>query len=43
MTTRQEWLLMALAHREGEPLTPAQIQKAMFLMSVEARPLVGQF
>jgi uncharacterized protein len=43
MTTRQEWLLMALAHREGEPLTPVQIQKAMFLMSVEARPLVGQF
>lgn len=42
MTTRQEWLLIALAHRNGEPMTPAQIQKAMFLMSAEARQLVGQ-
>jgi hypothetical protein len=42
MTTRQEWLLMALAHRNGEPMTPAQIQKAMFLMSAEASGLVGQ-
>ena len=42
MTTRQEWLLMALAHRNGEPMTPAQIQKAMFLMSAEAPGLVGQ-
>lgn len=42
MATRQEWLLMALAHRNGEPMTPAQIQKAMFLMSAEARQLVGQ-
>jgi DNA-binding PadR family transcriptional regulator len=41
MTTRQEWLLMALAHRKGQPLTPAQIQKAMFLMSAEARSLVS--
>jgi DNA-binding PadR family transcriptional regulator len=42
MTTRQEWLLMALALRDGQPLTPAQIQKAMFLMSAEAPELVGQ-
>jgi hypothetical protein len=42
MTSRQEWLLMALAHRNGEPMTPAQIQKAMFLMSAEANALVGQ-
>src|SRR5205823_2852759 len=41
MTTRQEWLLMALAYRNGQPMTPAQIQKAMFLMSVEAPQLVG--
>jgi hypothetical protein len=33
---------MALAHRKGEPMTPAQIQKAMFLMSAEARALVGE-
>ncbi len=39
--TRQEWLLMAIAHRNGQPLTPAQIQKAMFLMSAEAPHLVG--
>ena len=41
MTTRQEWLLLALAHRNGAPMTPAQIQKAMFLMSAEASALVG--
>lgn len=41
MTTRQEWLLMALAYRNGQPMTPAQIQKAMFLMSAEASQLVG--
>jgi hypothetical protein len=32
---------MALAHRNGLAMTPAQIQKAMFLMSVEAQQLVG--
>jgi hypothetical protein len=42
MTTRQEWLLMALAHRNGDPMSPAQIQKAMFLMSAEAAELVGR-
>jgi hypothetical protein len=41
MTSRQEWLLIALAHRNGQPMTPAQIQKAMFLMAAEARLLVG--
>jgi hypothetical protein len=41
MTTRSEWLLIALAHRNGEPMTPAQIQKAMFLMSAEAQGVVG--
>jgi DNA-binding PadR family transcriptional regulator len=41
MTTRQEWLLLALAHRNGEPMTPVQIQKAMFLMGMEAKQLVG--
>jgi hypothetical protein len=39
MTTRKEWLLMALAHRSGEPMTPVQIQKAMFLLSAEAEEL----
>jgi hypothetical protein len=43
MTARQDWLLMALAYRNGEPMTPAQIQKAMFLMSAEAPALVGRF
>jgi hypothetical protein len=41
MTTRQEWLLMALAHRNGQPMTPVQIQKTMFLMGVEAKQFVG--
>jgi hypothetical protein len=41
MTTRQEWLLLALAHRNGQPMTPVQIQKAMFLMGMEAKQLVG--
>jgi DNA-binding PadR family transcriptional regulator len=41
MTTRQEWLLLALAIREGQPMTPVQIQKAMFLLGTEAKQLVG--
>jgi hypothetical protein len=41
MTTRHEWLLLALAHRNGQPMTPVQIQKAMFLMGMEAKKLVG--
>lgn len=40
VTAKQDWLLLALAHRAGRPLTPAQIQKAMFLMGAEARTLV---
>jgi hypothetical protein len=36
MHNREDWLLMALAHRRGQPITPAQIQKAMFLMRMEA-------
>jgi hypothetical protein len=42
MTTRKEWLLMALAHRSGEPMTPVQIQKAMFLLGAEAEELMGE-
>jgi uncharacterized protein len=41
MMTRQEWLLLALAHRKGQPMTPVQIQKAMFLMGTEAKQFVG--
>ena len=41
MTTRQDWLLMGLAHRGGQPMTPVQIQKSMFLMEAEAKQLVG--
>jgi hypothetical protein len=41
MTTRQEWLLMALARRNGQPMTPVQIQKTMFLLGEEAKQLVG--
>src|SRR5258708_30548745 len=41
MTARQEWLLLALAHRNGQPMTPVQIQKAMFLIGMEAKQLVG--
>jgi hypothetical protein len=40
MTTRQDWLVMALAHRGGQPMTPVQIQKAMFLMSMEGKRFV---
>jgi hypothetical protein len=42
MTTRKDWLLMALAHRKGQPMTPVQVQKAMFLMAAEAGHLVGR-
>ena len=41
MTRRQDWLLLALAHRKGLPMTPVQIQKTMFLMSAEAKQHVG--
>jgi DNA-binding PadR family transcriptional regulator len=41
MTSRQEWLLLALAHRRGQPMTPAQIQKSMFLMRMEAGRYLG--
>jgi hypothetical protein len=40
--TRERWLLMALAHRAGQPMTPVQIQKAMFLMAMEARQFLPQ-
>jgi hypothetical protein len=41
MAARQEWLLLALARRNGQPMTPVQIQKAMFLMGAEAKQFVG--
>ena len=41
MTNKQEWLLIALAQRNGQAMTPVQIQKAMFLMAMEAKQLVG--
>ncbi len=40
MPDRQEWLLLALASAGGE-VSPVQIQKSMFLMSVEAADFVG--
>jgi len=42
MTARHEWLLIALAHRRGEVMTPVQVQKAMFLMDAEAKQFVGE-
>ena len=39
--SRQDWLLLALALRGGLPMTPVQIQKAMFLMGAEAKEYVG--
>jgi DNA-binding PadR family transcriptional regulator len=41
MTDRSDWLLLALAHRRGAPMTPVQIQKTMFLMAMEAGHQVG--
>jgi hypothetical protein len=41
MTKRSDWLLLALAHRRGASMTPVQIQKTMFLMSMEAAHQVG--
>ncbi|WP_373503139.1 hypothetical protein [Aestuariivirga sp.] len=41
MTGRLDWLLLAVAHRRGEALSPVQIQKAMFLMRQEAAAIVG--
>jgi uncharacterized protein len=38
---RQDWLLMALASREGAPMDPVQVQKAMFLLSRELADDVG--
>jgi hypothetical protein len=39
--TRKDWLLLALAHREGKPLSPAQVQKTMFLLGEEAKGHIG--
>jgi hypothetical protein len=33
-----QWLLIGLANRSGQAMSPAQIQKAMFLMRMEAEP-----
>jgi uncharacterized protein len=41
MPHRTDWLLIALAHRQGRPLTPAQIQKAMFILGREMPRAVG--
>jgi DNA-binding PadR family transcriptional regulator len=41
-TSRQDWLLLALALRGGLPMSPVQIQKTMFLMSAEAKEYLGQ-
>jgi uncharacterized protein len=41
MTTRKEWLLLAIAQRRGAALTPVQIQKTMFLMKMEAGAYLG--
>ena len=38
---RRDWLLMALAHREGQHMNPVQVQKAMFLLAREIPDLVG--
>jgi hypothetical protein len=41
MPERSDWLLLALAHRKGKPLTPAQVQKAMFVLGAEFPRVVG--
>jgi uncharacterized protein len=38
---REDWLLMALASRNGEPMDPVQVQKSMFLLSKELVEDVG--
>lgn len=41
MTSPSDWLLLALAHREGRKLTPVQVQKVMFLLGKEMPKIVG--
>lgn len=42
--SRKEWLLLALAAGEGKPLSPAQLQKSLFVLSRESPAAVkGDF
>lgn len=41
MLDRTKWLLLALAHRRGRPLSPAQVQKAMFVFGKEMPAAAG--
>ncbi len=42
MTSKKDWLLLALASADDGRMSPVQIQKAMFLMSMEAPQFVGR-
>lgn len=39
---RHNWLLLVLAAADGEPLTPVQLQKSLFLMSDLMKEEVGE-
>ncbi len=41
MISNQNWLLLALASAEDGRMSPLQLQKAMFLMRMEADDLLG--
>ena len=41
MTSNRNWLLLALASAEDGRMSPLQLQKAMFLMRMEADDLLG--
>ena len=39
---RADWLLLALAQGKGDPLTPVQLQKVLFLLGRERRAAAGR-
>ena len=39
---REDWTLLVLAAAEGEFLTPAQLQKSVFLLSAKQADIVGE-
>jgi uncharacterized protein len=39
---RRDWALLAIAAADGEPLSPVQLQKSLFLLGQEMGDLVGQ-
>lgn len=42
MVTKRDWTLLALAAANGEPLTPVQLQKSLFLLGQQFPEAVGR-